>query len=180
MDKKNRSKVVFGFAFLLSTLVLSPLLAHMNDAVAVDPCEGKVIEPIMGTKVRTTIDTTCNADPLNDVYSAYIVVDSADGCLDRVSICNYDLLDNGCDDPAIFKVYTITWCAFYKSGTQLSFEQTIRIARPNFDMIACPPDTSVYCLSSTDPSITGEPTVDGHGLGEFLQNSHTLRRLGGE
>ena len=129
-----------------------------------DPCANASIGPIIGSPM---VDTSCAADPLMDDPSAYINVDSADGCLERVTICSYELDDRGCADPDYFRIYTITWCAFYRGGIRRSFEQVVRIQRPTFSSgsIMCP-DTQVYCLADTDPDAIGRPSIDGHEIGK--------------
>lgn len=84
-----------------------------------------------------------------------VVIDSCDGT--TVEIVNIDLNHEICENGYI----RVTWLATDNSGNTATCVQQFDIVPLTMDMITVPAEFFGDCTTSTDPSVTGWPTIDG-------------------
>jgi len=110
-----------------------------------------------------TISITCFEDP-DDVADPIVT----DNCDDPDLSFVEDIDINGCNSQ-FYKVITRTYTAVDNSGNTSTCDQVINVTRPNLNQVDFPlnhDDVQLDALDcdnpDTNPSNTGEPTIDGY------------------
>ncbi len=85
-----------------------------------------------------------------------------DNCSATVAISHIDLNDEGCGGGYI----RVTWLATDIGGNTATCVQQFNIVPLTLSTLVCPPAYIGACGTSTDPDVTGWPTVSGHPLSD--------------
>jgi hypothetical protein len=109
-------------------------------------------------------------------------------CSSTTSVVTDDFTDFGaCSDPRAEIVRL--WLVTDASGNQSTCTQRITIAAFNLAAVIFPADVTLNCatVNSTDPSVTGSPSINGSPIGTGWslhgfdqQNGRSLRNLPGQ
>ncbi|HZV43797.1 MAG TPA: HYR domain-containing protein, partial [Saprospiraceae bacterium] len=113
-------------------------------------------------------DTTCNITCLevNLLLQGFIPPQLqptvTDNCGATIEIANIDLNDEGCGGGYI----RVTWLATDIGGSTAVCTQQFNIVPLSLTSLVCPPNYTGQCGTSTDPDVTGWPTILGISLND--------------
>ena len=107
--------------------------------------------PLITCPADMTIECTDSTDPTNT------------GMATATDNCDLDLIISYADVTTVLDVCQTqikrSWTVVDNCGNEAFCTQTILVTDFTAPMIACPADISVNCNTSTDPTVTGEPTT---------------------
>jgi hypothetical protein len=145
------------------------LVVAVHNICNVQSCWGTIsIEDKLPPHIACTCpinntDTTCEITCLevnlllDGIIPPALQPTVTDNCSATVEISHIDLNDEGCGGGYI----RVTWLASDPSGNTASCVQQFNIVPLTLETLVCPPNYVGLCNSSTDPNVTGWPTVNG-------------------
>ncbi len=142
------------------------LMVVVNELPTGNSCMSTVfvedkLRPVL-TCLPDTLPCTVNI-PEIDFESFVDVTDNCDE--DPTLFYSYAVQNLPCNPSGLTQQILILWTAIDDSGNSTTCQDVIYLQKPPLSEIEFPNDTAVSCLNpNIDPSVTGEPTIDGEPI----------------